>query len=86
MGGKFELLKSPIGKADDIELLDGVGPALEKKLAEYGIFHFWQLTGMSGNDVKTMEDKLSLGGRFKREEWARTGARADGWQASTCGE
>ncbi len=70
-GGSFELLKAPQGKADEIEFLDGVGPALEKKLAEYGIFHFSQLVAMSADDIKKMEDKLSLGGRFEREEWAQ---------------
>ena len=68
-GGKFELLKEPKGDGDDISLLSGVGPALEKKLHSYGIFHFWQVAAMSTDDVQKMDEELKLGGRVEREEW-----------------
>jgi large subunit ribosomal protein L21 len=68
-GGKFELLKAPKGEGDDISLLSGVGPALEKKLHEYGIFHFWQVAGMKADDIAKMDTELKLGGRVEREEW-----------------
>jgi len=68
-GGKFELLKAPKGEGDDISLLSGVGPALEKKLHEYGIFHFWQVAGMKADDIAKMDEELKLGGRVEREEW-----------------
>lgn len=68
-GGKFELLKAAKGEGDDISLLSGVGPALEKKLHEYGIFHFWQVAGMKADDIAKMDEELKLGGRVEREEW-----------------
>lgn len=68
-GQKFELLKEPKGDGDNISLLSGVGPALEKKLHSYGIFHFWQVASMNADDVKAMDDELKLGGRVEREEW-----------------
>ncbi len=68
-GGKFELLKEPKGDGDDISLLSGVGPALEKKLHDYGIFHFWQVAAMNARDVAKMDEALKLGGRVEHEEW-----------------
>ncbi len=65
----FEQLSEPRGAPDDISLLSGVGPALEKKLADYGIFHFWQVANMKPDDIKKMDEELKLGGRVEREEW-----------------
>ncbi len=43
---RFELLAAPRGAPDDLTKLTGVGPQLEKKLNDAGIFHYWQLAAM----------------------------------------
>ena len=43
---RFELLAAPRGAPDDLTKLNGVGPQLEKKLNEAGIFHYWQIAAM----------------------------------------
>ena len=48
---QFELLTAPRGAPDDLTKLNGVGPQLEKKLNDAGIFHYWQLAAMKPEDV-----------------------------------
>ena len=45
------MLAAPRGAPDDLTKLNGVGPQLEKKLNEAGIFHYWQLAAMKPEDV-----------------------------------
>ena len=40
-GPAFEALSGPRGVADDLKKLSGVSPAIEKKLNDLGIFHYW---------------------------------------------
>ncbi len=55
--------------ADDLKLLSGVGPALEKKLNENGVTTFAQIAGWKKADVADMDEKLSFKGRIEREGW-----------------
>ena len=41
----FEQLTAPRGAPDDLTKLTGVGPQLEKKLNDAGIYHYWQTGG-----------------------------------------
>lgn len=66
----FELLAAPRGAPDDLSKLSGVGPQLEQKLNEYGVFHYWQIAAMSADDIKKADAELKLNGRFEREGWA----------------
>jgi len=56
-------------KADDLKVLSGVGPALEKKLHAAGVTTFAQIAGWSADDVAAMDEKLSFKGRIEREGW-----------------
>ena len=69
---KPELLKKPRGKADDLKLIWGIGPALEKMLNSIGIWHFDQVANWSSADLKYV-DELLIGfkGRAKRDEWVK---------------
>ena len=42
----FEVLSGPRGVADDLKKLRHVSPAIEKKLNDLGIFHYWQIAGL----------------------------------------
>jgi small subunit ribosomal protein S2 len=68
----FELLVAPRGAPDDLTRLAGVGPELEKKLNEGGLFHYWQFSAMSDADVAAVDAKLKLNGRIARDGWVET--------------
>src|SRR3954468_6854851 len=75
----FERLAAPRGAPDDLTKLTGVGPQLEKKLNEAGIFHYWQLAAMQPDDVAALDKDLKLNGRIDRDGWlaqARTAIEA----------
>jgi len=54
---------------DDIKLIGGVGPALEKKLIGAGITSLKELSKLSAKKMAELDDELKLGGRTEREEW-----------------
>jgi small subunit ribosomal protein S2 len=66
---QFERLAAPRGAPDDLTKLNGVGPQLEKKLNEAGIFHYWQLAAMQPADVANLDSDLKLNGRIDRDGW-----------------
>jgi small subunit ribosomal protein S2 len=66
---QFERLAAPRGAPDDFTKLNGVGPQLEKKLNEAGIFHYWQLAAMQPTDVAKLDSDLKLNGRIDRDGW-----------------
>jgi small subunit ribosomal protein S2 len=68
-GETFELLTAPRGAPDDLSKLSGVGPQLEKKLNEIGVFHYWQVAAMGAADVASLDGTLKLNGRIGREDW-----------------
>jgi len=68
-GEVFEKLAAPRGAPDDLTKLTGVGPQLEKRLNEGGIFHFWQIAAMGEGDISTVDGELKLNGRIARGNW-----------------
>ncbi|MEZ5997348.1 MAG: S1 RNA-binding domain-containing protein [Hyphomonas sp.] len=60
-------LAGPQGDADDLKKIKGVGPAFEKKLNEAGVFHFWQLAGMTDAQLAALEEEVGTSG--KGAEW-----------------
>ncbi|MGO9133272.1 MAG: 30S ribosomal protein S2 [Methylovirgula sp.] len=65
----FELLTAPRGAPDDLAKLQGIGPQIIKKLNDAGIFHYWQFSAMTPEDVTTIDRDLKLGGRIERDGW-----------------
>jgi len=55
--------------ADDLKLLSGVGPTLEKKLHAAGVTTFAQIAGWTPEDVAAFDEKLNFKGRIEREGW-----------------
>jgi large subunit ribosomal protein L21 len=66
---KAEAPKAAAAGADDLKLLSGVGPALEKKLHEAGVTTFAQIAAWTDADVEEFGEKLSFKGRIEREGW-----------------
>jgi NADH-quinone oxidoreductase subunit E len=64
-------LKKPEGKADDLKLISGVGPKLEKTLNSLGFWHFSQIAKWTKSDVAIVDNELSFKGRIERDDWIR---------------
>ena len=65
-------LSTPVGgKADDLQMISGIGPKLEKLLHELGIYHFAQIASWTKKDIEEVDSKLKFKGRIEREEWVR---------------
>ena len=59
----------PEGKSDDLKKIDGVGPALERKLNALGVTRFDQIAGFSDEEVGKVDDALNYKGRVTRDDW-----------------
>jgi large subunit ribosomal protein L21 len=57
------------GASDDISLIGGVGPKMEKGLRELGFNTFAQIAAMTADDVARVEEHVKQKGRMAREEW-----------------
>lgn len=64
-------LKKPEGKADDLKLISGVGPKLEKTLNGLGFWHFSQIAKWKKADIAIVDDELSFKGRIVRDDWIK---------------
>jgi large subunit ribosomal protein L21 len=58
-----------VAKADDVSLIDGVGPKITKQLADEGITNLSQIAEMTPLALAALDSKLGLKGRTAREEW-----------------
>ncbi len=68
-----ELLKKPrAGKGDDLKLIWGVGPKLEKMLNDMGVWHFDQIAAWGKSELNWVDDRLEgFKGRAARDEWVK---------------
>ena len=57
------------GKADDLKLIDGVGPAIEELLHKNGVYHFDQIAAWNARQIAFIEDQIDFKGRITREKW-----------------
>lgn len=63
------LLSAPLGEADDLKQIKGIGPKLEQRLNESGVYHYHQIAAWDARAVDAMNTKLGFGGRIERERW-----------------
>ncbi|MEC7290144.1 MAG: hypothetical protein VXW22_08675 [Pseudomonadota bacterium] len=62
-------LTKPVGRADDLKLIKGVGAVLERRLNEAGVFHFWQIAALRKAQIDALESVLRFPGRIARDNW-----------------
>jgi small subunit ribosomal protein S2 len=67
----FQGLAGPRGVADDLKKLTGVSGAIEKKLNDLGVFHYWQIAELDHDTAHKIGEEVGLP------------ARADGWVAQS---
>jgi molybdopterin-containing oxidoreductase family membrane subunit len=76
--GKIDNLLSGIGTfdpsnqtQDDLKKISGVGPVMEQKLHQLGIFTFEQVSRMTDREYDLLDEIISeFPGRAKRDDWA----------------
>jgi predicted flap endonuclease-1-like 5' DNA nuclease len=68
------LLDKPQGPADALVRIKGIGPKLAALLNSLGIYHFWQLAGLTPEQVAWLDGKLDFPGRVMREKWVEQSA------------
>lgn len=55
---------------DDLTVIAGIGPALQKKLNEQGIYSYAQIAGLSAQEIDRLEETIiKFPGRIKRDDW-----------------
>lgn len=65
---KVEAAGTPAVK-DDLKLIGGVGPALEKKLHGLGYTSLAQIAALTPEQTAEIDEKLNFKGRVEREDW-----------------
>jgi len=66
-----EALEAPrAGKADDLKVIDGIGPKIEAMLHSMGFYHFDQLANWTAEEIAWVDSQLTaFKGRMIREKW-----------------
>lgn len=68
-GERPDGLGAPLGPADDLKMINGVGPKLEQTLNELGIYHYRQIAGLTDENVVWIDNYLKFKGRIERDNW-----------------
>lgn len=63
------IYKEAPSEVDDLKKISGVGPVLEQKLNEIGIYKFEQVENWSAEQIAEFDDLLSFKGRIERDNW-----------------
>ena len=59
------------GGRDDLKLIYGIGPRIERGLNELGVFHYDQIAAWDRRTVVWVETQFSLRGKISRERWVQ---------------
>jgi predicted flap endonuclease-1-like 5' DNA nuclease len=55
---------------DDLKVIHGIGPALERRLQQHGIRHYRQLADMNKEELASIAQKLAIApNRAERDDW-----------------
>ena len=70
-GGKPAALSAPRGgKADDLKVIEGIGPKLEELVNSYGVYHYDQIAAWGAEEVAWMDGNMPrFKGRVTRDKW-----------------
>ncbi len=73
------------GGPDDLKLIWGVGPKMEKLLQSMGFYHFDQLAAWSDENLRWVDRRLEgFRGRARRDDWIGQAKKlAGGWRPSS---
>ncbi len=61
-------------RVSELQLIRGVGPLLEEKLHDFGIFRFEQIAAWTPVQIREFSKRLDFKGRIEREQWVAQAA------------
>ncbi len=79
------LLSAPEGTPDDLKQIKGIGPVIEAKLNELGVFHLRQIAKWRESELVWVDDYLNFRGRAVRDGWTAQAKALQGAAASAPG-
>lgn len=62
-------------KPDDLKIISGVGPALEKKVNKMGVWTYAQIADWKKVEIDHVNQHLNFSGRIERDEWVKQAKR-----------
>jgi NADH-quinone oxidoreductase subunit E len=62
-------VSEPAHPDDDLKVIKGIGPVLERKLKGMGITSYGQVATLSPDDVTRLGRSLGIGDRINRDNW-----------------
>ncbi len=61
---------------DDLKVINGIGPGIEKKLNKHGIFTYRQISEFTEESISTISDVVEFfPGRIQRDRWVEQAAK-----------
>lgn len=76
------LLTAADGSPDDLQVIKGIGPKLERLLHDLGIWHFHQIAAWSPGEIAWINSKIDFKGRVQREKWVAQARSLSGSKAA----
>jgi large subunit ribosomal protein L19 len=80
----FKGFTKPKGEPDDLKLIAGLTPELEKKLNKIGLIKFEQIANLSDDEIGRLDEELKLSGAIENDDW--TAKAVELMAESTAGE
>jgi predicted flap endonuclease-1-like 5' DNA nuclease len=67
----FETIgKGSLETKDDLKLIKGIGPNIEEKLNEVGIYNYTQISNFTSKDIEDLTELIKFfPGRIERDNW-----------------
>ena len=65
----FKGFTKPKGEPDDLKLIAGITPELEKKLNKLGLIKFDQIANLTDHEIAFVDEQLALDGQIENEDW-----------------
>ncbi len=65
----FKGFTKPKGQPDDLKLIPGITPELEKKLNKLNLVKFEQIANLSDDEIAKLDDTLKLNGQIENDDW-----------------
>jgi predicted flap endonuclease-1-like 5' DNA nuclease len=69
IGIRPQSIQAPMGEADDLKEISGVGLKIEEVLNTLGIYHFEQISEWHPENIEWIENYLSVKRRVVKEDW-----------------
>jgi small subunit ribosomal protein S2 len=65
----FRGIEAARGEADDLKRITGISGKLEQRLNDAGVFHFWQVADLAGEQLLALDRQLRLKGQIQQDDW-----------------